>query len=309
MNVIKTVNLTGFGKKYGGKVRDSYIVGNTRVIIATDRISAFDVNLGFIPHKGRVLNGLSAFWFERTKDIIPNHMLSVPDPNVMIVKNATLIPIEMVVRGYMTGVTNTSIWGSYERGERTIYGISFPNGLKKNQKLPDPIITPTTKAEKGHDERLTRDEIIRRKIVAKPLYEQMEKAALALFEKGTRICAKGGIILVDTKYEFGLLDGDLILIDEIHTPDSSRFWIKTTYKQKFSLGEEPENFDKEFLRLWYARRGYKGDGTPPPMPESLIRKVSKRYRDAYEKITEKKFMPGNTKDIHSRILKNLQAVR
>lgn len=291
MKTIKTVHLKGFGKKYQGKVRDYYLIKDKRILVTTDRISAFDRILGFIPYKGQVLNKISAFWFKHTKHIIHNHLLSVPHANVMVVKSAISIPIEMVVRGYISGVTNTSIWGSYARGERVIYGIHFPNGLQKNQKLPHPVITPTTKAEVGHDMRLTPADIQKQHIVSKSIYKQMEKAAFALFKEGTRICAKAGIILVDTKYEFGLYKGKLILIDEIHTPDSSRFWIKATYKERLRQGLEPENFDKEFLRLWYKQRGYTGDGTPPIMPKEFINTVSKRYIAIYEKITGKKFVP------------------
>lgn len=288
-NLIKTVDLKGYGKKYQGKVRDCYIVGDKRILITTDRISAFDMVLGFIPGKGAVLNQLAAFWFEHTRDIIPNHIISVPHPNISIVKNVKLIPIEMVVRGYISGVTNTSIWGSYQKGERVIYGIKFPDGLSKNQKLKTPVVTPTTKAKSGHDERLTEKELLKRKIVTPKVWNQMKKAALELFERGTKICAKGGIILVDTKYEFGLDgDGGLILIDEIHTPDSSRFWIKKTYQARIKKGLEPENFDKEFLRLWYARKGYTGDGKPPKMSPALANQVSKRYIQIYKKITGKK---------------------
>lgn len=294
MQVLKTVFLKNFGEKKQGKTRDYYIVGDKRILISTDRISAFDSILGHIPHKGQVLTELAAFWFEKTKDIIPNHVLAVPDPNVMIVKNATIVPIEMVVRGYITGVTGTSIWGSYEKGERVIYGVSFPNGLKKNQKLPTPVLTPTTKADSGHDERLTREEIIKRKIVDKKIYEQMEQVTLALFERGTKICKKAGIILVDTKYEFGLLNGKLILIDEIHTPDSSRFWIQKTYKDRFKKGLEPENFDKEFLRLWYKKRGYTGEGKPPKMTDDFVQKVSTRYQQIYKKITRKTLKKSST---------------
>ena len=290
MKSLKTVNLKGFGKKYQGKVRDFYIVGGKRIIVTTDRISAFDVILGFIPGKGAVLNQLSSFWFEKTRDIVQNHLISVPNSNTSIVKNVKLIPIEMVVRGYISGVTNTSIWGSYDKGERIIYGIKFPNGLKKNQKLKTPVITPTTKAEKGHDLRLTDREIIDRKIVDPKIWRQMKKAALALFDRGTKICAEAGIILVDTKYEFGLdKKGRLMLIDEIHTPDSSRFWIKKTYKERFRKGLEPQNFDKEFLRLWYAKRGYTGSGLPPKMPSTLAKAVSNRYIQICKKITGKKF--------------------
>lgn len=291
MNILKTINLKGMGKKYSGKTRDFYIHKDKRIIVSTDRISAFDVNLGYIPYKGQVLNQLSYFWFKKTKDIISNHLISVPHPNVMIVKNVKLIPIEMVVRGYITGVTGTSIWGSYEKGERVIYGLKFKNGLRKNQKLPLPIITPTTKEKKGHDQRLTRKEIIKRRLVSEKLYKQIEKVSLQLFERGTKICAKAGIILVDTKYEFGLDEnGKLMLIDEIHTPDSSRFWIKKTYKKRFKKRMEPENFDKEFLRLWFKNKGFTGEGVPPKMPKSFIDKVSKRYIDVFKKITGRKLI-------------------
>ena len=223
MIVLKTVNIPGFGKKYQGKVRDSYKVRDKRIIITTDRQSAFDRVLGFIPFKGQVLTKLSEFWFKKTADIIQNHLLSVPDPNVMVVKNCRVIPIEMVVRGYITGVTDTSIWGSYEKGERVIYGIKFPEGLRKNEKLPEPVITPTTKAAAGHDERLTEEDILKRRIVSPSIWKQMKKAVLALYKRGQKICDKTGIILADTKYEFGLDEkGKLILVDEIHTPDSSR---------------------------------------------------------------------------------------
>ncbi len=302
---LKTVNVPKLGQKYSGKVRDFYLLGDKRVIITTDRLSAFDRVLGCFPFKGQALNLLSQFWFEKTSDIIQNHMLSVPDPNVMVVKNCQLIPIEMVVRGYITGVTNTSIWGSYETGERTIYGIKFPDGLRKNQKLPQPVITPTTKAEAGHDERLTEKEILEKKIVSPLIWKQMKKAALDLFEKGQRICSKAGIILVDTKYEFGLLDGRLILIDEIHTPDSSRYWVKDSYLARFKKGQEPENFDKEFLRIWYAKRGYKGDGKLPKMPAEFMAQVSKRYILIYEKITGKKFKAFDY-PIDKRIKDNLE---
>ena len=303
MSLIKTVNLAGFGKKIQGKVRDCYIVGDKRILIATDRISAFDRVLGLIPHKGQVLNLLSKFWFDQTSNVVENHMISVPHPNVMIAKNAKLIPIEMVVRGYITGVTGTSIWGSYEKGERLIYGIKFPEGLVKNDKLPTPVITPTTKAESGHDERLTREEIIKRKIAPEEIYKQVEKAALGLFASGTKICAKAGIILVDTKYEFGILDGRVILIDEIHTPDSSRFWVKKTYSERLKKSLEPENFDKEFMRLWYAKKGYTGDGEPPKMTRDFVNQISERYIAIYERLSGKKFKPDKTK-ITASLIKN-----
>jgi phosphoribosylaminoimidazole-succinocarboxamide synthase len=306
-HVLKSVDIKGLGKKIQGKVRDFYIKKGKRILITTDRQSAFDVILGCIPYKGSVLNMLSAFWFDKTKHIIPSHMIAMPDANVLIGKNCTPITVEMVVRGYISGVTNTSIWGSYQRGERVIYGLIFPEGLKKNQKLPRPVITPTTHGggKDGHDERLTKEEIIKRKMVSKKLYEQMEKTALALFDYGSKLCKKRGLILVDTKYEFGLYKGKLMLIDEIHTPDSSRFWIEKTYKKRFEKGLEPENFDKEFLRLWYAKRGYKGNGAPPEMARQLIIDLAKRYIGVYEKITGKKFK-AYTYPIEERIKKTIE---
>lgn len=303
---LRTIDLPkSFGEKKQGKVRDYYVLGDKRIIITTDRQSAFDRILGQIPYKGQVLTQLSEFWFNKTKNIVPNHLLSIPDPNTMIVKNCKVIPIEMVVRGFISGVTSTSIWTAYNKGERTIYGIKFPERLKKNQKLKTPIITPTTKAETGHDERLTEKEILQRRIVSPLIWKQMKKAALDLFEKGTKICAKAGIILVDTKYEFGLLNGKLVLIDEIHTPDSSRFWIKKTYKERFKKGLEPENFDKEFLRIWFKEQGYTGEGKPPKMPNDFIAKVSERYISIYEKLTGQKFK-ASAYPIASRIQNNLK---
>ena len=296
------------GEKLQGKVRDIYFKNKKRILITTDRQSAFDVILGNIPFKGAVLNQLAAFWFKKTKHIVDNHLLDVPDPNVLVAKNCEPIQVEMVVRGYISGVTNTSIWGSYEKGERIIYGLKFPDGLKKNQKLPEPVITPTTHplvGAKGHDERLTREQIISKKIVSKKLYEQMEKTALALFKYGTKLCLSKGLILVDTKYEFGLYNGKLTLIDEIHTPDSSRFWIAKTYKARFEKGLEPENFDKEFLRLWYVKRGYRGNGPPPPMAKELVVAVAQRYIGVYEKLTSKKFQAFEY-PIEERIKKNLK---
>lgn len=292
-HILTTVDIKGLGSKHQGKVRDFYVLPDQRVIITTDRQSAFDVILGHIPFKGAVLNLLAAYWFEKTKHIVPNHMIAVPHLNVLIARNCDPIPVEMVVRGYISGVTKTSIWYSYERGERMIYGIKFPDGLKKNQKLKTPVITPTTHGggKGGHDERLTREEIIKRKIVPEKLYRQMENVSLALFDYGSRLCKRRGLILVDTKYEFGLYNGKLMLMDEIHTPDSSRFWKADTYEKLVCKGLEPENFDKEFLRLWYAKRGYRGDGVPPKMSKDLVVDLSKRYIVVYEKISDRKFEP------------------
>lgn len=291
-HLLKSTNFSSLGKKYEGKVRDCYIKDGVRCLITTDRISAFDRVLGFIPFKGQVLNQLSAFWFSKTADIVDNHLISIPHPNVAIVKDAKPYPVEMVVRGYITGVTTTSIWYSYEKGERVIYGIKFPEGLRKNQKLRAPIITPTSKAEKGmHDERLTHDEILKKKLVSPQVLKQMEEAALALYERGNKICNKRGLILVDTKYEFGEYKGKLVLIDEIHTPDSSRYWKAENYRQRFEKGLEPENFDKEFFRIWYTAQDYRGDGQPPKMTVDLQIKTAIRYIKIYEIITGKKFKP------------------
>jgi phosphoribosylaminoimidazole-succinocarboxamide synthase len=305
---LETIDLPQLGKKYQGKVRDFYILKDKRVTITTDRQSAFDIILGKIPFKGAVLNQLAAFWFEKTKHIVPNHLISVPDPNVLVSKNCQPIPVEMVVRGYLSGVANTSVWYAYEKGERNIYGIDFPDGMHKNQKLPQAILTPTTHPEAGsnkHDERLTRDQIIKQKIVDKKLYEQMEKVALELFAFGQKWCEQHGLILVDTKYEFGLYDGELILIDEIHTPDSSRFWIKDTYEKKLSSGEEPENFDKEFIRLWYTKRVNPYKDKIPPMSEELIVQTAQRYIKTYEMLSEKTFKPF-TYPIEERIKHSLK---
>lgn len=288
----KTLNLPLLGQKFQGKVRDTYILDGKRILITTDRISAFDRVLGYIPYKGQVLNLLSQFWFEKTSDIIPNHLIEVIHPNVSIVKDAKPYPVEMVVRGFLTGVTTTSIWYSYEAGERRIYGYNFPDGMKKNQKLPAPITTPTTKAQHGaHDQRLTHEEILLKKLVNPKILSQMEKSALALFKRGSIICQKRGLILVDTKYEFADYKGKLIVIDEIHTPDSSRYWKAKNYHERFRKGLEPENFDKEFFRMWYTKQGYRGDGKPPRMTKELQEKTAARYIRIYEMITGKKFVP------------------
>lgn len=304
-HALKTIDIPSLGKKIQGKVRDTYIQDDKRTIITTDRQSAFDHVLGLVPYKGAVLNLLSAWWFEQTKQIVANHIISVPDPNVSVVKNCKGIPVEMIVRGYMTGSTNTSIWYSYEKGEREIYGIKFPDGMKKNDALPEAIITPTTHAEVGqHDERLTRDIIISKGLVEESLYTKMEKAALDLFAYGQKIAKERGLILVDTKYEFGLVNGELTLMDEVHTPDSSRFWIAKTYEEKHSKGEEPEALSKEFLRLWYKDQGYDGVGVPPKLPDDIAVRLAKLYIEAYETLTGKTFELFDY-PIEERILKQL----
>ncbi len=291
-NVLRAVDLEGLGPKQQGKVRDIYTQGQQRITITTDRQSAFDVMLGCIPYKGSVLNMLAAWWFEQTEHIVPNHMIAVPDPNVLISHETEMIPVEMVVRGYLTGAhTTTAIWWLYERGDREIYGMKFPDGMKKNEALPQAIITPTTHGggTAGHDERLTRAEVVSRGLVPEKLYAQMEQVALELFDFGSKRAREQGLILVDTKYEFGLHEGKLMLIDEIHTPDSSRYWKADSYEARIAGGQEPENYDKEFIRLWYGARGYTGEGKPPAMAPELAVEAAQRYIGAYEMLTGKTF--------------------
>jgi len=307
-NAVDRISFPKLGKRYSGKVRDWYKQEHFRILIATDRISAFDRVLGLIPMRGAVLNKLSQFWFEKTRDIIPNHMIGVIDQNIMLVTECQALPVEVVVRGYITGVTSTSLWKKYSEGERVIYGIKFPEGLVKNQKLKNPVITPTTRATGpgGHDEPITAAEIIKKKLVPPSLWKQIEKVAYKLFERGSQICQKAGFVLADTKYEFGLdKKGRLTLIDEIHTPDSSRLWVKKTYRQRFKTGEEVENYDKEFMRLWFAQQGYIGRGKPPKMPNDLIVKIAQRYLDVCERITAEKFIIDLSVPPKQRILESL----
>jgi phosphoribosylaminoimidazole-succinocarboxamide synthase len=278
-----------------GKVRDIFLLPNgRRLVVTTDRLSAFDVVLTAIPFKGQVLNQLSAFWFEETSDIIPGHVIEVPDPNVSLAHDCSPLDVEVVVRGYITGVGETALWYRYSLGERCIYGYDFPDGMQKNQPLPEPIVTPTTKGRGGeHDERITCAEVVERGLVDAETWEEVQAAALDIYRRGQEIARRGGLILVDTKYEFGRApDGTLMVIDEVHTPDSSRFWLAESYEERLADGLEPESFDKEFLRLWYAERGYRGDGEPPAATEELIVQVSQRYIACYEKLTGQTFQPG-----------------
>jgi phosphoribosylaminoimidazole-succinocarboxamide synthase len=294
--------------KTSGKVRDWYdLPGGKRLLVTTDRLSAFDRILASVPYKGQVLNQLSAWWFEQTQDIISNHLVSLPDPNAAIVNVALPLPVEVIVRGYITGVTTTALWYRYSIGERTIYGYQFPEGLKKNQELPEPIITPTTKGGlAGHDERLTCAEVVEKGLLDRQTWDQVQAAALAIFKRGQEVARQAGIILVDTKYEFGCApDGSLVLIDEVHTPDSSRFWKAASYDEKIDAGEDPENFDKEFVRLAYAEKGYRGDGAIPSVPQELWISASERYIQIYELLTGKTFVPGSY-PVQERLLENLR---
>lgn len=301
--VLSGTDFPNLGQKYEGKVRDVYVRHGRRVLITTDRVSAFDRVLGLIPYKGQVLNQLSAWWFRQTADIARNHLISVPDPNVTIAHEAEPLPVEVVVRGYITGVTKTSLWYLYEQGDRRPYGVPLPDRLRKNDPLPEPIITPTTKAAKGgHDEPLTRADILRQQLLPRALWSEIEDTAVALFKRGQAVAATAGLILVDTKYEMGLVDGRLTLIDEMHTPDSSRYWVADSVRPG---GPEPENFDKEFMRKWYAAQGYRGDGTPPQMPADFVAQIAARYITAYEKLTGQPFVPG-AQPVLDRIRQNLE---
>lgn len=303
-NTLPETNFPKLGQLYRGKVRDNYIQKekNRRVIIATDRLSAFDRVITTIPFKGQLLSQMSNFWFEKTKKIAPNHIIEIPDPNVTIVKECSPFPIEMVIRGYITG----SAWRDYQKG-KAISGIQLPQGLKKNQKLEQPIITPSTKAEKGlHDEPISREEILNKNLVDKDIYAQVEEYVYKIFEFGQKYCAKNNLILVDTKYEFGITaDNEVILIDEIHTPDSSRFWILNTYQDKYSKGEEPDILDKEFFRTWLINHGFSGDGEIPKIPDDVRVELGQRYIESYEINTGSKFKPI-TGNIVERIKKNLK---
>ena len=295
-DALSGVDLPFLGAKTQGKVRDIYRRDDRLILVTTDRLSAFDRILGLVPYKGQVLTELAAWWFAETQDIIGNHLLDVPDPNVTIARVCEPLPVEVVVRGYITGVTSTALWYQYSLGNRTIYGIDFPDGLRKNDALPEPIITPTTKArDGGHDERITSAEVVASGLVAAPVWEQVCEAAIAVFKRGQEVARRAGLILVDTKYEFGIApDGSVVLIDEMHTPDSSRFWIADTYAERRAAGLEPDNFDKEFIRLYYAAHGYRGEGDPFPMPPELAVQAAARYIRTYEMLTGRPFAPGDS---------------
>ncbi|MDE5870049.1 MAG: phosphoribosylaminoimidazolesuccinocarboxamide synthase, partial [Muribaculaceae bacterium] len=286
---------------YHGKVRDVYTIGDDLlVMIATDRISAFDVILPKgIPFKGQVLNQIAESFLDSTSDIVPNWKEAVPDPMVTAGKRAEGFKVEMIVRGYLAG----SAWRDYEKGCREICGVKLPEGMKENQKFPEPILTPTTKADEGHDMNISRDEIIAQGIVSKEDYEQMERYALALFKRGSEMAADKGLILVDTKYEFGKYDGKVILIDEIHTPDSSRYFYADGYEERLEKGEPQRQLSKEFVRQWLIENGFMGkEGQKvPEMTPEFCESVSQRYIELYEHITGKKFVKANEENLSERI--------
>lgn len=294
------------GKKYEGKVRDNYTKDGKRILIVTDRLSAFDRIITLIPFKGQVLNQIAQFWFDQTDDIVGNHVIEFPDPNVVVAKECEALPVEMVVRGYLTGVTTTSAWYHYEQGERNFCGNPLPDGMVKNQKFEKPILTPSTKAAKGgHDESVSREEILKRGVVTEEQFEFMAKAAMKLYQRGVEIAAEQGIILVDTKYEFGVDgNGEIVLIDEIHTPDSSRFWYQNEYEKRLASGEEQKKIDKEYLREWLADKGFRGEGEVPEIPDEIKAETARRYIEAYELITGRTF-EAQVGDVNERIEKNL----
>lgn len=290
-----------------GKVRESWpLPGGRRLLVTTDRLSAFDRIIGEVPHKGQILNQLAAWWFANTVDIVANHVIEVPDPNALIAVDAQPLPIEVVVRARLTGSTSTSILPRYLAGERELYGHRLPDGLTAHGPLPEPLITPTTKATSGgHDEPVSSDDIVDGGIVEAGLWAEIQKVALALFNRGTDLAADAGFILADTKYEFGLADdGELLLIDEVHTPDSSRFWAVDSLDDRLAAGLAPEGFDKEPVRIALRERGYAGDGEPPTMPQSVWDETSGRYIHLYEALTGLRFEPG-AQPAAERLLSNL----
>ena len=308
MNVFADASTLPLPNHYPGKVRDVYDLEDGRLVMATsDRLSAFDRAITAVPHKGAILNAITKFWFDRTADIVPNHVIDYPDPNVMVVKKLKMLPVEVVVRAYMTGSTGTSIWTKYKNGEREMYGHRFPEGMVKNQKLDKNILTPTTKGKS--DDPISGAEIVAKGLVEEKLWQQVEEKALALFAHGQKIAAKQGLILVDTKYEFGVDDkGVLHVGDEIHTPDSSRYWIASTYDALFAAGKDPEGLDKEFVRLWLTQRMEDPYKSPiPAITPADLEMFSAKYQTLYEKVTGQKYAPDpSDTPINQRVLKNIQ---
>jgi phosphoribosylaminoimidazole-succinocarboxamide synthase len=305
--ILRATNLPELGERLEGKVRDIYLRGREVVLIATDRHSSFDRIIAYVPGKGEVLNRLSAYWFEQTKDIVPNHVVAVPDPNVTIGKRCTPLPIEAVMRGYLSGVTGTSLWTRYAKGERDFGSFRLPDGMRKNAKLRESAFTPSTK-EKEHDRNVTPQEIVETGLMARDLLERVEDAARCLFLRGQELAFQRGLILVDTKYEFGLDDQDtLTLIDEVHTPDSSRYWQADSYEARIARGEEPEYFDKEFLRLWFMDHcDPYNDATLPEAPADLVAELSRRYAAIFHQLTGEA-VSATQDNIEERIRRNLSA--
>lgn len=303
---VDKIDFEGAQKVHHGKVRDSFIFEKTRAIVVSDRISAFDFVLGTVPFKGQVLNQMAAWWFKKLDEIdVPHHLISTPDPNVSLVKNATVLPIEVIVRGYLTGSTKTSSWYAYQNLDRKICGLEMPEGMVKNQKFEDPIITPTTKPETGHDENITSEEVVSRGYVKPEIWEQAQAIALKMFAFGQQVAADRGLILVDTKYEMGLdSEGNLMVIDEVHTPDSSRYWVADSYEARMAAGEEPESLDKEFVRGKLVEAGYdvNSEEDPSHYLTDLVRAfAAQKYISLFEKMTGDKFVLPENLEAQSRI--------
>ena len=309
-NILTDATIRELPGHYRGKVRDNYdLPDGRRILIATDRLSAFDRILTAIPLKGQVLTQIARFWFEATRDITPNHVLEYPDPNVVVCKRLTIMPVEVVVRDYLAGTTSTAIWPMYKKGERKLYGIRFPDGMRENQKLPETIITPTSKAAQGdHDAPLTTGEIIGRGLLTAAQWQSVTQTALALFARGREMAARRGLILVDTKYEFGFDgEGNIILADEIHTPDSSRYWFAASYRERFESGERPESFDKDFVRSWVAARCDPYKDEIPEIPREMVLETARVYISAYEQITGRDLeLPDPKVPVLERIRGNLK---
>ena len=303
----KTLNdsisdLENLGRHYKGKVRDNYYFDNQILMVTSDRVSAFDHVLGTIPFKGQILSEIASFWFDKTKNIVPNHFIKSVDPQVLLVKEAKPLPVEVIVRKYITG----SLWRDYENSKHHVYDLDFGDNLKKNQKFSSAILTPSTKEEYGkHDMPISKKEIINQNLVEKSIYEKAEEYALALFSEGERWAKQQGLILVDTKYEFGLVDGELIVIDEIHTPDSSRYWIESEYEERFASGKDQLMLDKENIRQWLISKGFSGDGTPPELDDDIRILLSEKYMELYKILTGKEFTPSSG-DVSNRIKNNLK---
>lgn len=309
MRILSEAHFPELPNYYRGKVRENYdLPDGSRIIISTDRLSAFDRILTCIPYKGQVLTQTARYWFEETADICPNHVIAYPDPNVVVGKRLDILPVEIVVRGYLAGTTGTSILTLYKKGERSMYGITLPDGMRDNQALPEPIITPTSKAfDGGHDEPLSAEQIVAEGLLTTEQWDTVSRYALALFARGQELAAKRGLILVDTKYEFGTdAQGNILLADEIHTPDSSRYWIAESYQRSFEAGERPASFDKDFVRAWVAERCDPYKDEIPEIPVALVEETSKVYIKAFETITGLRFEPDDSCETPlDRVRKNL----
>jgi phosphoribosylaminoimidazole-succinocarboxamide synthase len=303
-HTLRQLDLPGLGSLYRGKVRDNYSRGDQIIMITSDRISAFDHVLGTIPFKGEVLSRLTTFWFDKVKDIAPTHLVDAPDPSVMVVKKAKPFPVEIIIRGYITG----SLWRDYLAGKAGAYGIDWPSGLRKDQRFPEPIITPSTKAEYGkHDEPISEREIVEKGLVGPEIWREATAVARHLFARGQEWAARRGLILVDTKYEMGIADGKLVVIDEIHTPDSSRYWIAEGYERRFTAGQDQEMLDKENIRQWLIKEhGFSGQGKPPPLTDEVRIMLARKYIEVFERLTGERFESA-VGSVSDRIRRNLKA--